>query len=295
MDDTQQLKNDMNLNVLLPLLGFDPVGANGKSLIYKSPFNQGEKTPSFTVLENGKGFNDFSTGLKGGVVLFAQRFFNVSVAGAFAKLRELKGGHTPTFFLNQQRKASQIIKAAESHYEVKKVQEVRNKSLIDYLSSRGINNQENIKKYLKEVYYHIKNKNYFAITLVNDNGGLPIRNAYFKANLGKAGVTVIKEVETEFIKVFEGFLDFMSYKEMKSEKGHYIILNSVSHLNDIVEVCSSKTVLWYGDNDRAGNEAVNSLRDMNLKVIDQRKYYQNYKDLNDKILGKEISWVLQTE
>ena len=297
MNETQILKNEMNLNVILPLLGFEPLKANGKSLVYKSPFNQDEKTPSFTVLENGQGFKDFSTGQKGNVIDFVQKFFSVTVPGAFQKLRDFKNGgsgYSPTFFLNQQKKNKKIIDAAKSHYTIKKIQEPQNKAILDYLYSRGIKSQENIKKYLREVYYHVENeegnkKSYFAVTLVNDMGGMPIRNPYFKANLGKAHITTIKEIESDFIKVFEGFIDFMSYKEIKREKGNYIILNSVSHLSHIVEPCRDKIVLFYGDNDRAGNEAINSLRDMNLKVIDQRKHYKNYKDLNDKILGKELS------
>jgi len=58
----------------------------------------------------------------------------------------------------------------------------------------------------------LDNKNYFAISFINEAGGREIRNKYFKGSFGKKDISLIlPNPKDKRIKIYEGFIDFLSY------------------------------------------------------------------------------------
>jgi len=299
------------LNQLLQSLGHNPTNQTQSRTTYKSPFNPQEKTPSFCVFPNRAGewnnFKDYSTGAGGDAYKFIMSYFCIGFKEAKEKIAELTGAETTkstctyqnqkeqpnhpnqnnqpsadagnSFSFNQQNKES---------YEIIKTQELQNKALIDYLTKdRGITSID-FKRHLKEVYYRINEKSYFALSFENDSGGREVRNKYFKGSFGKKDITFISPMPLGTqVKIFEGFIDYLSYLDI-TKNAHisdYIILNSVSLLDKALELIQGKYELieLYFDNDKAGNEATEKIiKNISRgRVIDKRKKYQEYKDLNE--------------
>lgn len=104
-------------------------------------------------------------------------------------------------------------------------------ALLEYLKERNLETQ---KSELKEIHYQIEDKTYFALAFKNDSRGYEIRNKYLKIALGKKDITTI-ENNSETLKIFGGFSDYLSYLILKNEDQNfstetsdYVILNSVS-------------------------------------------------------------------
>ena len=162
----------------------------------------------------------------------------------------------------------------------------------NYLIERGLRAVDLHKKYISEVYYQIDNKNYFALSFVNDAGGREIRNKYFKGSFGKKDISLILPTPRDKrLKIFEGFIDFLSYLEINKNAplSNYLILNSVSLRERALNALNGKFELLelYLDNDRAGNETTEFFMQNFSNAIDKRVHYQKYKDLNEFLLKKK--------
>uniref|UniRef100_UPI003C7555DE toprim domain-containing protein n=1 Tax=Capnocytophaga sputigena TaxID=1019 RepID=UPI003C7555DE len=93
------------------------------------------------------------------------------------------------------------------------------------------------------------------------------------------------------LRIFEGFMDYLSFKQMekapKKALSDYVILNSVTMIFKLEKIIKSyEKIELYFDNDEAGNRATNEVKRLNPYVEDNRILYQNYKDLNDFIMSK---------
>jgi DNA primase len=154
------------LNLILQNLGFSPIRETPKGYLFRSPFNPNERTPSFYVLRNDNtgqltNFKDFSSSKGGDYYDFLMEYFHIDFKSAKEKLRELIGGNY------QEPKRPTPIKASLSSfnqskksYEIKKVQPLQNRALIEYLREDRKISYEISKSYLEEIYYQIENKNY---------------------------------------------------------------------------------------------------------------------------------------
>jgi len=279
------------LNDILKKMGHYPTKTSTTRITYRTPFNPNEKTPSFCVFQNDRGewknYKDYSSGEGGDVYKFVMGYYRISFIEAKKKIEELLGLNDSQDFVTSN---SFSFNQKNSSYEIKKIRKLEdNKILMDYLNKRGISNIIILKASLDAVYYQINNKNYFAIGFKNDNDGYEIRNEYFKGNLINKSLTTILN-NSKQIKVFEGFLDYLSYLEI-SQNGivsDYLILNSVSLIKQALEHLKGNYELieLYFDNDEAGEKATQKIiqKILNVKIIDKRKYYENYKDLNEYLL-----------
>ena len=293
------------LNQLLNNLGYKPTGISGSTTTYSSPFVS-EKTPSFFVFSNQRwdnvdpfkefNYKDHSSGKGGDIYNFIMELFNLSFRDAKDTILDIVGEHqehhrpkpktAPSFSLNQQKEA----------YKIVKTQCLQNKVLIDYIKGRGIS-KKIAERYLGEIYYKIDNKNYFALSFGNDSGGYEIRNEYFKGSFRKKDISLITPNPKDGrVKIFEGFIDFLSYLEINKNAplSNYLILNSVSLREKGLTAVQGKFGLYqlYLDNDRSGDEATDYFM-QNLKrserfnsstispIIDMRKRYNEYKDINE--------------
>ena len=92
---------------------------------------------------------------------------------------------------------------------------------------------ETARKACKEAHFKRNGKNYFAIAFPNISGGYEIRNRYFKACIAPKDIScIISSPESGICYIFEGFMDFLSFRAAfpSLEEGDYIVLNSVSNL-----------------------------------------------------------------
>jgi hypothetical protein len=276
------------LNTILQAIGFTPAKVNQNQVIYKSPFNPTERTASFFVFPNSQtgewtNWKDYASGTGGDHYKFVMDYFQIDFKSAKEKIGELTGGNhqelkqpvqtkTPISSFNQPKK----------NYEIKKVQQLQNKALLQYLNERYITGESG-KKYLEEIYYQMGDKNYFGLAFKNNSGGYEVRNKYFKGSFGKKDITLIKN-GSDTLKIFEGFMDFLSYIEIKDKnlpKSDYMVLNSLSLIDRAMELIKGKYEILesYLDNDRAGDEATHKL--ISIGAIDKREVYKSFKDLNE--------------
>ena len=98
-------------------------------------------------------------------------------------------------------------------------------------------------------------------------------------------ISTIKN-SSENVKIFEGFFDFLSFKNieklLENKSSDYIILNSVSMILKIKNSLENyEKIDLYFDNDEAGNRAVEMLKNEIENVEDCRELYSDFKDLND--------------
>ncbi|MGN6420710.1 MAG: toprim domain-containing protein, partial [Pseudobacter sp.] len=91
---------------------------------------------------------------------------------------------------------------------------------------------------------------------------------------------------TSSLSVFEGFMDFLSYLTLRMftrPDMNYLILNSLSFFDkELPKMQQYGRVHLFLDNDQAANKiTANALSVDPQKFQDERKLYQNYKDLNE--------------
>lgn len=265
---------------VLENLGFHPVKTNKKSAWYFSPFRT-EKTPSFKVSLTLNRWYDHAEGNGGNILDLVVLLKKCSIKEVLVFLSEDKEDKIDFSFQKQ----NNIVE--EKKYRINKVKTLENKALIDYLRSRAIS-FENATEYCEEIYYEINKKKYFAISFKNNSNGYEIRNKYFKGCFGTKDMTLI-DAGSSCINVFEGFIDFLSYLEIKENLvfENYLILNSLSNKNKaLVELKKYSKINLFLDNDLAGNKAAILLKkELNfkgdIKIVDYSTIYKKHKDFND--------------
>jgi len=295
------------LNQILQTLGHQPTTTTPTRTTYRSPWNTDEKTPSCHVFKNKRwdnidllrefNYKDNSSGNGGNIFHFIMNYFNISFVEAKRKIAELTGVNyqehskpmnqntdsTTSFSLNQQ-KQSKI----EDNYKIVKTSLLKNQALFNYLKERKISKKIS-EKYLGEIYYQIGDKNYFALSFLNNSGGREVRNKYFKGSFGKKDISLIlPNPKDRRLKIFEGFMDFLSYLEInkKATLSNYLILNSVSLKEHALRAIQGifKAYELYLDNDRAGNETTQFFMQNLNNATDKRVHYKECKDLNEFLL-----------
>jgi len=300
-------KGKKMLRQLLSQLGFNPITETETEAVYKSPFNPNERTPSFFVFPNRDGewknYKNYADGQGGDIYKFIMNYYNIPFPMAKMKLKEILG-----FSFNQQ-EPTQLAKpiyqvppskksTAKKSYNIKKTQNLQNKALLAYLESRGIviptlTDKNPLKAFLGEVYYELKGRNYFALSFGNNSGGMEVRNENFKGSFGSKNFSHLLAVQTnkpKIIKVFEGFIDFLSYTMLNPEYFEHdiIVMNSLSFTDAIIESLNKNNyqiVELYLDNDEAGNKATARIKKSVKNIIDKRQFYQEYKDLNEFLVA----------
>ena len=273
----KQANIQISIRNVLESFSLFPSKDNSKTAFYFA-FDREEKTPSLFVNFVKNIAFDFGTGKKYDIVSLVQGIKLCSVSEALEYLSQFD------FSFNEQ--ICNITKD-ESRYEILSISEVKHNALIQYLKERRIENNIHL---LKEIHYKISDKKYFGIGFKNDANGYEVRNKYSKICIGRKDITTIKN-KSNNLRIFEGFMDYLSFIEMKKtleeQLSDYVILNSVSMIFKLEKIIENyEKIELYFDNDEAGNRATNEVKQLNPYVEDNRILYQNYKDLNDFIMGK---------
>jgi DNA primase (bacterial type) len=255
--------------------------------MYHSPFRE-DKTPSFKVDYDKNLWIDFGTGENGSIIDLVMKMENCTNGRAMQLLEQhIPGNHSFSF---QRESVPTYRKEAEPAIQINDVRDISHPALIQYLNERNIY-PDLANQYCREVYYSIKNRDYFAIGFQNDSRGWVLRNKSFKACTSMDVKTYSNsEPSKDTCLVFEGFADFLSYLTMKGEKEpkhDVVVLNSIVNLSKVInELSAYKSVQAFFDNDEGGKRAVLSLRSVCKEVVDQSVHYANHKDLNDYLCSR---------
>ncbi|WP_372773473.1 toprim domain-containing protein [Mangrovibacterium sp.] len=247
---------------------------------FKSP-NRNESQASLKIDRVKNVWYDFGSGKGGRPVDLVCYLSGVSVAGALLILSGFSPAPVESFSFDQ---------PVDPGIEIKHLQPLQNRALIQYLNSRKIS-ATIAEKYLKEAYYRANDKNYFALAFKNDKGGFELRNKYFKGGSSPKAITTIPGV-TKSVNLFEGWPDFLSaleYFRSLEAKNNTIVLNSLNNINEalLVDLQKYNRVNLYLDTDPAGKEAAQRIINAHPNTINQAEMiYPNYKDFNELLINK---------
>jgi hypothetical protein len=269
----------------IPIIGFlasqgkHPVEIRNGQAVFHSPFKE-DKTASLYVdyqKYDIQVWKDFSTGAGGNILDLVMKMYNVGITGALIILQKPEISKPDLSFFSQQ-------EVNTSNIEIKHIQPLQNRALIEYLQSRKITPAK-AANYIQEAYYKVNDKQYFALAFKNYRGGFELRNKYFKGSSSPKAITTIPGTSNA-VHIFEGFIDFLSalehYRTTKPA-GTCIILNSVSNIESIFNTLEQyQNINLYLDNDQAGNQAAETIKSRYPKVKDYSKIiYPHHKDMND--------------
>jgi hypothetical protein len=261
--------------------GIQPKTVKNGSAWYNSPFRN-ETTPSFKVDRQNNIWYDFGTGTGGNLLDLVMNFEKTSVTGALMILQRPELSNTRFSFSQQQNSKSNTI-------EIKHLQPLQNRALVQYLNSRKISQSKAV-NYVQEAYYQVNEKQYFALAFRNDLNGHELRNKYFKGSTSPKAPTTIKSTPGA-LNIFEGFIDFLSaleYFNTRKPKFDTIVLNSVTNLDTILNTLNDYLqISLYLDNDDTGQQAAETIKKVHPKVKDFSKIiYPKFNDFNDFLLSR---------
>ena len=264
--------------------GHKPKLIKGMNYWYCSPLRS-ELTPSFKVNAERNQWYDFGTGDHGDIIDLVCALQHCSTAEAMRRLAALKGVRlAPSFSFG----GTTPVRSQAPSMELIGVQAVKHPKLLLYLSERGLQPSD-VYPFLSEVYYRVSEKCFFALGFPNDAGGWELRNPYFKGCFAPKAITTIKGTDSHKLQLFEGFMDFLSWRKLHPEvQADSIILNSLTLLPKLIPTLHPYPIIEsLLDNDEAGDRATKQLFDADLPVKDMRACYAPYKDINEYLILAE--------
>ena len=264
--------------------GYKPKLTKGVNYWYCSPLRS-ELMPSFKVNAERNQWYDFGTGDHGDIIDLVCALQHCSTAEAMRRLAALKGVRlAPSFSFG----GITPVRSQTPSMELIGVQAVKHPKLLLYLSERGLQPSD-VSPFLSEVYYRISEKCFFALGFPNDAGGWELRNPYFKSCFAPKAITTIKGTDSHKLQLFEGFMDFLSWRKLHPEvQADSIILNSLTLLPRLIlSLHPYPMIECFLDNDEAGDRATEQLFDAGLPVKDMRACYAPYKDINEYLILAE--------
>ena len=264
--------------------------------MFYSPFRN-EVSPSFHINHKANVWYDHGTGVGGGVLDLVRLLTNCSVREGLDFLASVKGVIPES--ANVTRASSQTQKEPMINI-IKTYSPVENETLKAYALNRGISS-DILNRYCQEVVYGIKGKRnhrFHAIGFPNCEGGYVLRSTKQKRCTGNAPtwidsnekVSDVKSADTLY--VFEGFMDFLSWKMMDDftfDRYDCCVLNSVTNLGKIIDKAAEyDTVKTFLDNDDAGlgafSQLAQALETTDVSISEMSGLYDGYKDLNEMLV-----------
>ena len=264
--------------------------------MFYSPFRK-EVSPSFHINHKANVWYDHGTGVGGGVLDLVRLLTNCSVREGLDFLASVKGViHESVNIPRESRK----IEREPMINIIKTYSPVENETLKAYALNRCISS-DILNKYCQEVVYEIKGKRnhrFHAIGFPNCEGGYVLRSTKQKRCTGNAptwidsneNVSDVKSADTLY--VFEGFMDFLSWKMMDEftfDRYDCCVLNSVTNLGKIIaKAAEYDTVKTFLDNDDAGlrafSQLAQALETTDVSISEMSGLYDGYKDLNEMLV-----------
>nr|WP_317630700.1 toprim domain-containing protein [uncultured Flavobacterium sp.] len=267
---------------VLASLGHLPIKQNEKEAWYLNPFGT-ETQASFKLDRTLNLWYLFSEGIGGNNIDFMMKYQKTSVK----EVLEWVEKHNFSSFQSQN---AVHIKNAIPNYQITGITELQNENLKNYLQQRGFSSI--VFPLVKEIHFQMGEKNLYAIGFSNLSGGWELRNSFYKGSLLKKDISVFNlnnhKKQNKNVVVFEGFLDALSFVEMKRFfKGDLLVMNSISLLNKAKEYLKNYSEIHlFLDNDRAGENCKSSILKSFPEAKDHSKIYFPNKDLNDYLLSR---------
>ena len=276
--------------------GYSPQHIRGNAYWYCSPLRN-EHTASFKVNTERNQWYDFATGEHGDIIDLVCLLQHCSIAEAMKHLSSASNTSainsstrgTPSFG------GTSVPAVSPAHHmELISVKPITHPKLLQYLAERGLKKSDIYEKksdvfsFLWEISYKISDKTFFALGFANDAGGWELRNPYFKGCMAPKSISTIKGKDGQRLQIFEGFMDFLSWRKLHPEiNADSIVLNSLALLPKVIPLIMGYTSIeCFLDNDEAGRKAFDQLKRSCPHVIDGSVRYQAHKDLNEWLVAQ---------
>lgn len=264
-------------------LGIEPVKVRGNDYWYLSPL-RAEKHPSFKVNAKLNLWYDFGLG-KGGTLYD----LGIRLHGDEQMLRNrLPNVNSFAFSSNPNEKP-----ASESKLEIVSIGTLSSPNLLQYLTSRDIDIAV-AQRYCKEIEFRIEHNTYLAVGFLNRSGGYELRNSWFKGSSSPKDISLIKTAPlSSRLSVFEGFTDFLSaltLNDIRFKKAttqtDFLVLNSLAFLSREIPLLRSYSgTTLFVDNDAAGKQAKEALKENGISFHDASLWYAPHKDVNEYLIA----------
>ena len=275
--------NSIKLEEVLLSLGHLPTKQSEKEAWFLNPFAN-ENHASFKLDKRNNIWFLHSEGIGGNNTDFMKKYLNASV-------KEVLEWAEKQIFSSFQPQKDYHSKSSSLNYHITEIKELQNENLKIYLQQRGLS--PTVYSLLKEVHFAIGEKKLYAIGFENLSGGWELRNQFYKGSLLKKDISVVNLnnnlEKNKNVVVFEGFIDALSFVEMKPfYKGDLLVMNSVSLLNKTKEYLKNYSEFHlFLDNDKAGEHCKNSILESFPEAKDHTEIYALHKDLNDYLKSKK--------
>ena len=278
--------NSIKLEEVLVSLGHHPTKQNEKEAWYLNPFST-EIQASFKLNKRNNVWYLHSEGIGGNNIDFMKKYLNASIKEVLAWAEKQN-------FSSFQSQKDYHSKSSSLNYHITEIKELQNENLKIYLQQRGLS--PTVYSLVKEVHFAIGEKKLYAIGFENLSGGWELRNSFYKGSLLKKDISVVNlnnesqnQNETgKRIVVFEGFMDALSFVEMKPFFiGDLLVMNSISLLNRTKEHLKIYSEIHlFLDNDKAGETCKNEILKSFPEAKNHSEIYALHKDLNDYLQFK---------
>ena len=271
------------IELVLQKMNYRPSKTNGFDKFYFSPFRD-ERTASFKINTKINRWYDHGLQKGGNIIDFIAIKFNYTIPEVLKFLENYS--NESIFSFQKQKNITSNFSETETKVNIIKVVEIQHFALKQYLENRKIYHYEN-EPNLKEVHYEINGKKYFGIGFQNRSNGFEIRSKYAKICIGKKDITLIVKGDKnkKTIRIFEGFTDYMSFKNLEKNSSDYLILNSIAMINRCDEILLEyEEIDLLFDNDSAGDLYTKSTLEKFKNAKDCRGFYKDFKDLNDALI-----------
>ncbi len=282
----ERLKRAKGISIYAYLkgIGIEPISETGSSYIYNSPLRS-ESVPSFNVGKSKNTWKDFGTNEKGDLPDLVMKLNRVGLHDAI------------NLILGTPQRPDTIFEPRKSdrkNVEIHGVGPLYSKYLWDYIDERRIS-RDIANQYLVELSIRFPNGKFpdrttQVIGFKNDSGGYEMRSRTIKISNSPKDVTSFDYGNGNLVKVYEGFFSFLSARQCDYPifKGRVVVLNSLSFLPQMIEFWKDNIQHLYAflDNDKAGDKAINLLKESKIPFTDNRRLYEGYNDFNDWICEK---------
>jgi DNA primase len=278
--------NSVKLEEVLISLGHHPTKQNEKEAWYLNPFST-ETQASFKLDKRNNVWYLHSEGIGGNNIDFMKKYLNSSVKEV------LEWAEKQNFSSFQQQNVIHSINS-KPNYQITEIKKLQNEHLKSYLHQRGLSKV--VYPLVKEIHFTIGEKKLYAIGFENFSGGWELRNSFYKGSVLKKDISIVNfnnesqgQNETgKRIVVFEGFMDALSFVEMKPFfKGDVLVMNSISLLNRTKEYLKNYSEIHlFLDNDKAGENCKTSILKSFPEAKNHSEIYALHKDLNDYLQFK---------
>ena len=269
--------NSISLEEVLVSLGHLPTKQNEKEAWFLNPFST-ENHASFKLDKRNNVWYLHSEGIGGNNIDFMMKYLKASV-------KEVLEWAEKQNFSSFQSQKDYHSKSSSLNYHITEIKELQNENLKIYLQQRGLS--PTVYSLVKEVHFAIGEKKLYAIGFENLSGGWELRNQFYKGSLLKKDISVVNLnnnlEKNKNVVVFEGFIDALSFVEMKPFfNGDLLVMNSVSLLNRTNEFLKNYSEIHlFLDNDKAGENCKTSILKSFPEAKNHSEIYALHKDLNE--------------